>query len=127
MLLSLGSSKITEPQFLPSFASSVLRSLAFSCEDQSVLISGYNKTKLSYDLLSAMLNLLEQQPSGLGSSILLVNELLDYLIHTAGDGCGRAVVATTLVVSPASLVLTAASVSCLLLDTSHVSYYKVHS
>lgn len=129
MLLSLGpSNKITGPQFLPSFASSVLRSLAFSFEDQSILISGHqtrDKNKLCYDLLSALLSHLEQQPSVLAASVLVAVELLDYLCSSVQDECGRAVMVHTLVVSPANLALNAARISCLLLDTSAVSQFKV--
>lgn len=119
---------IEGPQFLPSFASSVLRSLAFTCEDQSILISGYTsgKTKLSYDLLSAVLTHLEQQPSSLALSILVASELVDYLSDSAESQCGRSVIVTTLAVSPSSLVLTGATISSLLLDTSHVTHFKVH-
>lgn len=121
---------IEGPQFLPSFASSVLRSLAFTCEDQSILISGYTsgKTKLSYDLLSAVLTHLEQQPSSLALSILVASELVDYLSasDSAESQCGRSVIVTTLAVNPSSLVLTGATISSLLLDTSHVTHFKVH-
>lgn len=127
--MSLGpSNKITGPQFLPSFASSVLRSLAFTKEDQSILISGYHgadKKTLSYDLLSALLTHLEQHLPNLGSSILVVSELLDYLSHSDEESCGGTVCVTTLFINPTNLVLTAANISCLLLDTSLVSQYKV--
>lgn len=129
VLLSLGpSNTITGPQFLPSFASSVLRSLAFSFEDQSILISGHktsDKSKLCYDLLSSLLTHLEQSPSALAASILVAVELLDYLCSSADDECGRAVMVSTLTVSPANLTLNAARISCLLLDTSPVSQFKV--
>lgn len=132
MLLSLGpSNKITGPQFIPSFASSVLRSLAFTGEDQSILISGYHgmdKKTLSTDLLAAVLQHLEQQPHSVGSALVLVSELLGYLSHSdEEDCCSGAVLVTTLFISPTNLTLTAANVSCLLLDTSTISYYKVGS
>lgn len=127
--MSLGPSNIiTGPQFLPSFASCVLRSLAFSFEDQSILISGHqtsDKSKLCYDLVSSLLTHLEQFPSALAPSVLVAIELLDYLCSNAEDGCGRAVIISTLIVSPASLTLNAAKVCCLLLDTSSVVQFKV--
>lgn len=128
VLLSLGpSNKIKGPQFLPSFASSVLRSLAFSFEDQSILICGHNasdKSKLCCDLLSSLLTHLERSAS-LGASVLLALELLDYICASAEDECGRAVIVSTLVVNGANLTLQAARMSCLLLDTSSVSQFKV--
>lgn len=130
VLLSMGpSNKITGPQFLPSFASSVLRSLASTREDQSILISGYHgtdKKTLSYDLLGDILSHVEQQLPSLGLSVLMASELLGYLSHgDEGDPCGGAVVVTTLSINPTNLMLTAANVSCLLLDTNLVSHYKV--
>jgi hypothetical protein len=131
VLLSLGSSnKITASQFLPSFASSILRSLAFSREDQSILVSGYHgldKKALSYDLLSALLSHVEQQSASLGASVLIMSELLGYLSHGSHDSnvCGGAVVVTTLFITSTTLMLTAARLSCVLLDTSKVSSYKV--
>lgn len=106
----------------------MLRSLAFSCEDQSILINGYyscDKSKLSHDLLSALLSSLEQQSSGLGSSILLADELLSWLTLDIVEKCDRAVVVSSLNVNPKDLLLTRGSFSCLLLDTSHVSSFKV--
>lgn len=128
--MSLGpSNKVTGPQFLPSFASSVLRCLAFTHEDQSILINGSHgtdKTTLSNDLLAALLVHLEQQLPSLGSSLLLVSELLDYLSHSDEEDCfNGAVLVTMLFISPTNLMLTAANVSCLLLDTSTISHYKV--
>lgn len=131
VLLSFGpSNKITGSQFLPSFASSVLRSLAFSHEDQSILISGYHgadKRALSYDLLGALLSHVEPRHQTLSSFVILVNELLDYLCYSDENepACGGAVVVTTLHIEPTTLMLTAANVSCLLLDTNLVSHYKV--
>ncbi len=127
--MSLGpSNKITGPQFLPSFASSVLRSLAFTRQDQSILISGYHgadKKKLSYNLLSALLTHLEEQIPSIGPSLLVVSELLNFLSHSDEEECGGAVLVTTLFISPTNLTLTAANVSLLLLDTHSVSRYKV--
>ena len=125
--MSLGpSNKITGPQFLPSFASSVLRSLAFSQEDQSILISGYHgfdKRVLFHDLLGCLLGHVEQQMPSVGLSVLMVSELLGYLCHS--NDYGGAVVVTTLFINPKNLMFTAAKVSCLLLDTSMASRYKV--
>lgn len=127
--MSLGSSdKITGQQFLPSFASSVLRSLAFTHEDQSIVISGFHgsdKKKLSHDLLHALLTHLEQHASPLGSAVLVVSELLDYLCHSDQDNGAGSVLINTLFINPANLSLPAASVSCLLLGTSCISHYKV--
>ena len=128
--MSLGSSdKVTGQQFLPSFASSVLRSLAFTHEDQSIVVSGYHgsdKNKLSCDLLHALLTHLEQQTSPLGSAVLVVSELLDYLIHSDKDDAAGSVLINTFFIDPANLILSSASVSCLLLGTSCISHYKVN-
>lgn len=128
VLLSLGpSNKIKGPQFLPSFALSVLRSLAFSFEDQSILICGHqtsDNTKISYDLLSSVLTNLDHS-SGLSASVLVAFELLDYLSSSAKDDLGRALVVITLTVNPANLSLNGASMSSLLLDTSRISHFKV--
>lgn len=128
-MLSLGpSDTITGSQFLPSFASSVLRSLAFSCEDQSILISGHgtsDKSKLCYDFLSTLLYQLEQRPSTLASSFLVAVELLNVLCSSDEYGCGRAVVVYTVIADPSTLSLTAGRMCALLLDTSTISRYKV--
>lgn len=132
VLLSLGpSSASIGPQFLPSFSSSVLRSLAFTQEDQSIIVSGYygtGKKKLARDCLSALLAHLEpQQTQSLNLSILLVSDLLDLLTNSDEDESSGAVLITSLLVSPTNLVLTGATVSCLLLDTSSVLHLKVFS
>ena len=128
-MLSLGpSDTITGSQFLPSFASSVLRSLAFSCEDQSILISGHqtsDKSKLCYDFLSTLLYQLEQKPSTLASSFLVAVELLNILCSSDEYGCGRAVVVYTVIANPSTLGLVAGRMCALLLDTSTISCYKV--
>ena len=130
VLLSLGPpEKIRSSHFLPSFASSVLRSLAFTHEDQSILISGccgIDKKKLFSNLLSEVLTHVEQPDQTLGSSILLANQLLDLLTNSDQDESSGAAVVTSLSIAPAGLVLTAACMSCLLLDTSSVSNYKVY-
>ena len=128
--MSLGpSSASIGPQFLPSFSSSVLRSLAFTQEDQSIIVSGYygtGKKKLARDCLSALLAHLEpQQTQSLNLSILLVSDLLDLLTNSDEDESSGAVLITSLLVSPTNLVLTGATVSCLLLDTSSVLHLKV--
>lgn len=127
--MSLGpSNKITGPQFVPSFASSVLRSLAFTHEGQSILISGYHgmdKKTLSNDLLGALLSHVEQQIPSLGSSVVMVSELLGYLSYSDENNPCGAVLVTTLFINSTNLMLTAARVSCLLLDTKMVSLYKV--
>ena len=101
----------------------------FGCSNvSSILISGCHgtdKKKLSCDLLSALLTHVEQQIPSLGSAILVVSELLDLLTNSDEDESSGGVCVTTLSINPASLVLTAAHVSCLLLDTSCLSHYKV--
>lgn len=127
--MSLGPSGASiGPQFLPSFSSSVLRSLAFTQEDQSIIVSGYygtGKKKLARDCLSALLAHLESQTQSLGLSILLVSDLLDLLTNSDHDESSGALLVTSLLVSPTNLVLTGAAVSCLLLDTSSVVHLKV--
>ena len=130
VLLSLGPcSKMTGPQFLPSFASSVLRSLAFSCQDQSILVNGHHEsgtTQLTSDLLSSLLLNLDDQ-FNLGPLIDVGTELLDFMIHTAHDQRSRAVAVTTLVVTPESLVLRSAQFSSLLLDTCDLDQFEVRA
>lgn len=127
VLLSLGSSsKVAGPQFVPSFASSVLRSLAFSCQDQSVLINGYHtseKNKLANSLLSNLMALLEYQPTM--SSVTVASELIDHLSCCEADNGLKAVVTKTLIVHPYSLGLKGAHFSCLLLDTSNLAGFEV--
>ena len=113
--------------FLPSFTSSVLRSLVFSCQDQSILVSGYHtrgNQVLSYQLLSALMEQVEQHPLNLAPSVLLASELLDFLCCSK-DECGGAVVVVTVTIRPEVLTLTSAHFSCLLLNTSQLCMYKV--
>ncbi len=126
VLLSLGpSSKISGPQFLPSFASSVLRSAAFSCQDQSIIISGYHgKQNLSKNLLSSLLSSLEEE-SASSSTVTMASELLECLTYTSGDLGARAVLVTTLVLNPKNLTLISARFFCLLLDTSQLRNFEV--
>ena len=120
-------SEITEPQFLPSFASSVLRSVAFSHQDQTILVSGHHasgKTNLTNSLLSCLLTHLEHSID-VASAITTAVKLLDCLSCTADDGRTRAVIVTTMVVIPDNLALIGAKFSCLLLDTSNLGHFKV--
>ncbi len=105
----------------------MLRSLVFSYEDQSILINGHHTRDnhaLAYHLISALLEHVERLPPNLGPSILLGSELLYFLCCSEGK-CGGAVVVVAITVSPATLAFTAAKLSCLLLDTSHLAEYKV--
>lgn len=113
--------------FLSSFTSSVLRSLVFSCEDQSILINGPHPSDnhaLAQHLLTALFKHLDSQSQSIGQSMTLAGELLTFLCGSEG-ACGGAVVVMAATVHPTTLTVPAAMLSCLLLDTSCLTTYTV--